>query len=179
MTVGHSITAIVGDIVEAPTDAIVNAANNELWMGAGVAGAIKRAGGDEIEREAMSKGPIRVGQAVATSAGRLPHKAVIHAAAMGFEDGRSIGASSETVREATIASLKFCNELGLESIAFPALGAGVGGFDLSKCAEVMVEAATSYLSHPDNHISKVVFVLRNENARQTFDEAITQGGFVP
>ncbi len=179
VTVGHSVTAIVGDIVEAGTDAIVNAANNELWMGAGVAGAIKRAGGDEIEREAMAKGPIRVGQAVATGAGRLPNKAIIHAAAMGFEDGHAVGASGETVRQATIAALTVCNELGLESIAFPALGAGVGGLDLSKCAEVMVETATSYLSHLENHISQVVFVLRNENARQTFEEAITQGGFVP
>ncbi len=179
MIVEPIVSAIVGDIVEAKTDAIVNAANNELWMGAGVAGAIKRAGGDEIEREAMARGPIRVGEAIATSAGRLPNKAVIHAAAMGFEDGHSVGASRETVRQATIAALQVCNELGLESIAFPALGAGVGGFDLSKCAEVMVETATSYLSHPDNHVTQVVFVLRNENARQTFDEAITQGGFVP
>ncbi len=179
MTVEPLVSAIVGDIVEASTDAIVNAANNELWMGAGVAGAIKRAGGDEIEREAMAKGPIRVGEAVATSAGRLPNKAVIHAAAMGFEDGRSVGASSETVRQATISALDVCNQLGLESIAFPALGAGVGGFDLAKCAEVMVETATSYLSQPDNHVTQIVFVLRNENARQTFDEAITQGGFVP
>jgi len=179
MSIAPTITAIVGDIVEARTVAIVNAANNELWMGTGVAGAIKRAGGEEIEREAISKGPIRVGEAVATGAGRLPYRAVIHAAAMGFEDGQSVGASQETVRAATVAALEICNEMGIESVAFPALGAGVGGFDLSKCAEVMVEAATTYLSHPDTHITEVVFVLRNENARQTFDEAITQGGFVP
>ncbi len=179
MTVGNSIVSIVGDITQVSTDAIVNAANNELWMGSGVAGAIKRVGGDEIEREAISNGPILVGQAVATGPGRLSNNAVIHAAAMGFENGRMVPASSETVRAATESALKVCNELGLASIAFPALGTGVGGLDLSKCAEVMVETVTSFLSHPDNHIRQVVFVLRNENARQTFDEAIRLGGFVP
>lgn len=179
MSVARSVTSIVGDITQMATDAIVNAANNELWMGAGVAGAIKRAGGDEIEREAIAKGPILVGEAVATGAGRLPNKVVIHAAAMGFENGAMVPATSETVRAATRASLEICNDLGLTSIAFPALGTGVGGLDLSKCAEVMVETATSYLSLPNNHIAQVVFVLRNENARQTFEEAIRQGGFVP
>jgi O-acetyl-ADP-ribose deacetylase (regulator of RNase III) len=179
MSAAHSIRTIVGDITEAPTEAIVNAANNELWMGSGVAGAIKSAGGEEIEREAISKGPIFVGQAIATGAGRLPYKAVIHAAAMGWENGEPVAASVETVRAATESALDVCNELGLTSIAFPALGAGVGGFDLSKCAETMTELVTTYLSHPDNHITQVVFVLRNENARQTFNEALQLGGFVP
>ncbi len=179
MSVARSVTSIVGDITEMTTDAIVNAANNELWMGSGVAGAIKHAGGAEIEREAISKGPILVGEAVATGAGRLPNKAVIHAAAMGFENGAMVPASAETVRAATHAALEACDDLGLTSIAFPALGTGVGGLDLSRCAQVMVEATTSYLSRPDHHVNQVVFVLRNENARQTFDEAIRQGGFVP
>ncbi len=179
MSVVRSINAIVGDITQVASEAIVNAANNELWMGSGVAGAIKRAGGEEIEQEAIAKGPILVGESVATGAGRLSNRAVIHAAAMGFEEGEMVPASTETVRAATRAALELCNQLGLTSIAFPALGAGVGGLDLSKCAEVMVETASSYLSHPNNHLRQVTFVLRNENARQTFDEAIRQGGFVP
>lgn len=73
---GSSIIAIVGDITAIDTDAIVNAANNELWLGSGVAGAIKRAAGDEVEREAMAQGPIQVGEAVATGPGRLPIKAI-------------------------------------------------------------------------------------------------------
>ncbi len=179
MSVARSITAIVGDITQVATEAVVNAANNELWMGSGVAGAIKLAGGEEIEQEAIAKGPILVGEAVATGAGRLPNRAVIHAAAMGIEEGEMVPASTETVRAATQAALELCNQLDLTSIAFPALGTGVGGLDLSKCAEVMVETASTYLSRPDNHVEQVTFVLRNENARQTFDEAIRQGGFVP
>lgn len=179
MSVGQSITAIVGDIATTTAGAIVNAANNELWMGSGVAGALKRAGGAQIEREAMAQGPIRVGQAVATSAGNLSARYVIHAAAMGVEDGVPIYASVETVAQATRAALDLCDQLGVESVAFPALGTGVGGFDLATCAEVMVEVASRYLSQPNTHLTQVVFVLRNEIARQTFEEAIEQGGFVP
>ena len=98
------IRLLQGDIAEAETDAIVNAANNQLWMGAGVAGAIKRKGGAEIEKEAVAKGPILVGEAVATGAGNLPARYVIHAAVMGqdlktdeakiqFDTGRTISAS--------------------------------------------------------------------------------------
>ena len=178
-TVGRNVLAVVGDITRMTTDAIVNAANTELWMGSGVAGAIKAAGGREVEQEAIAQGPIQLGEAVATTAGNLPNKAVIHAAAMGYEGGRMIGPTEQSIRNATVAVLLLCDELGLESVAFPALGTGVGGFDLAKCAEIMVEAATSYLSDPHSHVHQVVFVLRNENARQTFEEAIELGGAVP
>lgn len=174
-----AITAVVGDITTVEADAIVNAANTDLWMGSGVAGAIKRAGGDEIEREAVAKGPIGLGEAVATGAGRLSHQAVIHAAAMGYDaQGRMIPPSRETITGATRASLEVADELGLHSVAFPALGTGVGGFDLAECAEVMVETAASFLSQPDVQLRRVIFVLRNENARQTFEEAIEHGGAV-
>ncbi|HET7036826.1 MAG TPA: macro domain-containing protein [Thermomicrobiaceae bacterium] len=179
MSIGRSVLAVVGDITAMSTDAIVNAANTDLWMGSGVAGAIKQAGGEGIEREALAQGPIALGQAVATSGGRLPIKAVIHAAAMGYDGGQLLGPSAETIGQATRAVLALCDQLGLESVAFPALGTGVGGFDLARCAEVMVEAATSYLSDPTSHLRQVVFVLRNENARQTFAEAIELGGAVP
>ncbi|HEX7025309.1 MAG TPA: macro domain-containing protein [Gemmatimonadales bacterium] len=179
MSTGRTVTAVVGDITQVEADAIVNAANNELWMGSGVAGAIKAAGGEEIEREAMAQGPINVGEAVATTAGRLPHKAVIHAAAMGYQGGRMLPPSRESIGSATRAALALADQLGLESIAFPALGTGVGGFDLAEAAEIMVEAVTRHLSQPGSHVRKVVFVLRNENARQTFEKAIEQGGFVP
>lgn len=82
-----AIELVRGDITWVDTEAIVNAANNQLWMGAGVAGAIKRAGGEEIEREAVAQGPIEVGESVVTAAGRLPHRYVIHAAAMGTAPG--------------------------------------------------------------------------------------------
>jgi O-acetyl-ADP-ribose deacetylase (regulator of RNase III) len=147
-------------------------------MGSGVAGAIKRAGGEEIEREAVAQGPIPLGEAVATTAGRLPVKAVIHAAAMGYADGGMIPPTRASIADATRAALREADRLELTSIAFPALGTGVGGFDMAEAAEIMVETVMSYLSEPGRHLQQVVFVLRNENARQTFEEAIDQGGFV-
>jgi O-acetyl-ADP-ribose deacetylase len=171
------IEAIIDDITRVDTDAIVNAANIELWMGSGVAGAIKRAGGDEIEREAVSKGPIDVGGAVATSAGTLPHKSVIHAAAMGYQGGSMVPATAESIRDATTASLRVAEDEGLSSIAFPALGTGVGGFSTEECAGIMVQAVASYLrEHSGSSIEHVVFVLRDEAAQVHFQRAI--GRFV-
>lgn len=179
MAASPSVTAVVGDITRLGTDAIVNAANTDLWMGGGVAGAIKRAAGPEVELEAVAQGPIALGEAVGTSAGRLSNRAIIHAAAMGYDAaGRLIAPTRESIAGATRAALAVADRLGLESIGFPALGTGVGGFDLAEAAEVMVETVTRYLSEPDHHVRVVVFVLRNENARQTFEEAIDQGGFV-
>ncbi|HEX3722461.1 MAG TPA: macro domain-containing protein [Nitrolancea sp.] len=172
MAINRSITAVVGDITQATTDAIVNAANTDLWMGGGVAGAIKQAGGEEVEREAMTKGPIRLGEAVATTAGHLPMAAVIHAAAMGFTAGRMIPPSRQTIGEATRASLEVADRLKLTSIAFPALGTGVGGFDLAEAAAVMVDAVNDYFSRSESHVRRVVFVLRDEHACQIFRGAI-------
>src|SRR6266542_6416076 len=115
-----------GDITAVEIDAIANAANNHLWMGSGVAGAIKRAGGDEIEREAVAKGPIEVGDAVATGAGRLPARWVIHGAAMGAD----LRTDEELVRRTTRRCLEVADELGARSLALPAFGTGVGGLPL-------------------------------------------------
>jgi O-acetyl-ADP-ribose deacetylase (regulator of RNase III) len=167
-----SMIAVVGDITQAKTDAIVNAANTDLWMGAGVAGAIKRAGGEAVERDAIAQGPISLGEAIATTAGHLPMTAVIHAAAMGFASGRMIPPSRETIGDATRSSLEVAERLKLTSIAFPALGTGVGGFDLAEAATVMVAAVIDYSSRPDRQIHQVVFVLRDEHARQLFQNAI-------
>ncbi|MCS7257127.1 MAG: macro domain-containing protein [Thermomicrobium sp.] len=162
----------IGDITAADTEAIVNAANNRLWMGSGVAGAIKRAGGEEIEREAVAQGPIAVGEAVVTGAGRLPHKAVIHAAAMGYDEhGRMIPATRETVYAATRAALARCQERQLRSVAFPALGTGVGGLDLDTCAQAMVQAVRDHAASGAQFPERVVFVLRNEEAAQPFRRA--------
>ncbi len=168
------IIVLKGDITTIEADAIVNAANNRLWMGGGVAGAIKRAGGEEIEREALSKGPIKVGEAVATGAGRLKARYVIHAAAMGYDDqGQMIPPSSESIRSATINSLRLAEDLGLKSIAFPALGTGVGGFPLKEAANIMVKAVREYLSKGSN-LEKVIFVLFGDEAYQAFKEALEE-----
>jgi O-acetyl-ADP-ribose deacetylase len=159
------IEAIVGDITQASTDAIVNAANNQLWMGSGVAG------GDEIEHDAVSKGPIEVGDAVSSTAGRLPHKRVIHAAAMGFRGGSMIPATADSIRQATEAAMAVADAEGLASLTFPALGTGVGGFSTEECADIMVQTVASYLyDQADSRIDRVVFVLRDETAREEFDD---------
>jgi len=157
------ITLYQGDITQLATVAIVNAANNYLWMGAGVAGAIKRVGGVEIEREAVSKGPIPVGEAVATGAGRLKARYVIHAAAM----GQDLLTDAEKIRAATVNSLKRANELGLKSIAFPALGTGVGGFSYRQAAEVMIEAIRRHLAG-ETTLEEVVLALYGQQAYDAF-----------
>lgn len=163
----------IGDITAVATEAIVNAANNRLWMGSGVAGAIKRAGGEEIEREAVAQGPIRVGEAVVTSAGRLPYRAVVHAAAMGYaDDGSLIPATAERVYAATRAALARCAERDLRTVAFPALGTGVGGLDLATCAQAMVQAVRDHATHGAALPQHIVFVVRNEEAAEAFRRAI-------
>jgi len=151
---GKKIVLIQGDVTDSETDAIVNAANNHLWMGAGVAGAIKAKGGVEIEKEAMAKGPIQVGEAVVTSAGKLRAKYVIHAAVM----GQDLQTSEKYIRDATLNSLKRAEELKLASIAFPALGTGVGGFPIDMCAEAMINTAVKFLIEIKS-VKKIQFVL--------------------
>src|SRR5262249_51238893 len=123
-----------GDISQAQVDAVVNAANNHLWMGSGVAGALKRAGGSVIEREAVAKGPIEVGEAVVTSGGALPAKYVIHAAVM----GQDLQTDRFKISKATRNSLVRAREAGISSIAFPAFGTGVGGFPPDLAADAMI-----------------------------------------
>lgn len=166
-----------GDITQQPdVDAIVNAANTDLALGAGVAGAIRRRGGDEIDHQARALGPIRLGEAVATGAGRLPNKFVIHAAAMGYrtEDQRvpkrpGSLSSAAIIRNATLNSLRRAEEHKLASIAFPALATGVAGFPVEECAQTMLGAVRDYASErPGSSLRKVVFVLFGEEEYQTF-----------
>ncbi len=134
------VKILSGDITKSPTDAIVNAANNELWMGSGVAGAIKRLGGEIIEKEAMALGPIEVGDAIYTTAGDLPHTYVIHAASMGAD----LVTDDELVYLATLNSLYTADDLGLHSVAFPAIGTGVGGMSIEECASAMHRAIDEF-----------------------------------
>ncbi len=157
-----------GDITALAVDAIANAANDRLWMGAGVAGAIKRAGGEEIEREAVAKGPIPVGDAVATGAGRLQAKHVIHAAVM----GQDLVTNAELIERATRRTLEVAEELGLESVALPAFGTGVGGFPLGECARTMAGVARDF---PARSLRRVVFAVFGEEARRAFEAAVGAG----
>ena len=159
------LEVVSGDITALQVDAIANAANNHLWMGAGVAGAIKRAGGEEIEREAVAKGPIEVGDAVATSAGRLPARWVIHGAVM----GQDLRTNADLVRRTTESCLRLANELGAESLALPAFGTGVGGFPLEECARIMVDAAREHQGPP---LERVVFAVFGDEAKAAFEGAL-------
>jgi O-acetyl-ADP-ribose deacetylase len=156
-----------GDLTTFTADAIVNAANDHLWMGGGVAGAIKRRGGAEIEAEAVRKGPIPIGDAVATGAGRLPAHHVIHAVTM----GQDLTTNEQQIRSATRSALRVADGLDLRSIAFPALGTGVGGFPLDRAATVMVEEIATHL-RAGSGLSEVVCVVYDEAARAAFAAAL-------
>jgi O-acetyl-ADP-ribose deacetylase (regulator of RNase III) len=159
------LEVVEGDITVLDVDAIANAANNALWMGAGVAGAIKRAGGEEIEREAVAQGPIEVGEAVATGAGRLPTKHVLHGAVM----GQDLRTNEQLVRRTTESCLALADELGCRSLALPAFGTGVGGFPLDDCARIMVETARG---HEASSLERVVFAVFGGEARSAFEAAL-------
>jgi O-acetyl-ADP-ribose deacetylase len=155
-----------GDIAAVEADAVANAANDALWMGAGVAGALKRAGGAEIEHEAMALGPIALGDAVATTAGRLPARYVIHGAVMG-QDLRTDG---DLVRRTTRACLRVADELGCRSLALPAFGTGVGGFPLSGCARIMIEEARTF--EPQS-LRLVIFAVFGREAYDAFSSELS------
>jgi O-acetyl-ADP-ribose deacetylase len=161
------LEVVEGDIAAVEVDAIANAANNHLWMGAGVAGAIKRAGGEEIEREAVAKGPIPVGEAVATGAGRLPIRHVIHGAVM----GQDLRTNAELVEKTTRRCLEVADELGCRSLALPAFGTGVGGFPLDQCARLMVAQARAF--EPQS-LERVVFAVFGAEAAQVFESVVSQ-----
>jgi O-acetyl-ADP-ribose deacetylase (regulator of RNase III) len=159
------LEVLEGDITALEVDAIANAANNHLWMGAGVAGAIKRAGGEEIEREAVARGPIEVGQAVATDAGRLKATHVIHGAVM----GQDLETNAELVERTTRSCLELADELGARSLALPAFGTGVGGFPLDECAQIMIGVARAF--RPAS-LERVVFAVFGADARAAFERAL-------
>jgi O-acetyl-ADP-ribose deacetylase (regulator of RNase III) len=154
-----------GDIAEVEADAIANAANDHLWMGAGVAGALKRAGGDEIEHEAMAQGPIELGTAVATAAGRLHARYVVHGAVM----GQDLRTNAELVRRTTRSCLDVADELGCRSLALPAFGTGVGGFPLDECARIMVGEAQAF---EPRSLEYVLFTVRGQDAEAAFQAAL-------
>ena len=125
-----------GDIAAETTDAVVNAANNHFWMGAGVAGALKARDGASIEAEAMAQGPVEPGECVLTSGGRLKARHVIHAAVM----GQDLQTSSAIIDRATRSAMALAEAHGLTSMSLPAFGTGVGGFPIDACARIMIEA---------------------------------------
>jgi len=151
------------DITTLDVDALVNPSNSIGVMGGGVALAIKKAGGEEIEAEAMKKGPIHVGQAVATTGGKLHVKYVIHASTM-EKPAERIG--EENVRKAVHAALELARKLGVKIVAFPGMGTGVGGVGYLDAAKIMAHEAEKYSE------LEIIFVAYNEKMENAFKEAI-------
>ena len=154
-----------GDLTAWEVDAIVNAANNDLVLGGGVAGAIARRGGPSIQAECHAHGPIEVGQAAITGAGDLPAKFVIHQASMGI--GKRV--TEESLRSSTAAALQLAEEKKLASVAFTATGTGIGGFDIRRCAEIMIGETKRFTGSAKN-VRDIHFVLFDEDARDVFQQ---------
>jgi O-acetyl-ADP-ribose deacetylase (regulator of RNase III) len=152
-----------GDICDLEVDAIVNAANLSLWMATGVGGAIKRAGGDEIEFAAVRQGPVPLGGAVVTPAGRLAARAVIHAVSL----DRDRRTSGPIIEAAVRSAMSRAREIDATSIAFPALGTGVGGYPIEEAARITVETVRDELQHSPS-IQHVIFALRGGTAYEAF-----------
>ncbi len=157
------VQIVQGDITAMGVDAIVNAANNDLKLGAGVAGAIRKKGGPSIQEECDTIGPIAVGEAAITGAGDLPALYVIHAASM------SLGGETteDNLRSSVKNSLLIAKDKGLKSIAFPAIGTGVAGFAVDRCAEVMLKEVKEHLSGGTS-LEKIYFVLFGQDAYNAF-----------
>ncbi|MBI5116820.1 macro domain-containing protein [Candidatus Poribacteria bacterium] len=162
------IEVIRADITTLEVGAIVNAANNHLILGSGVAGAIRTRGGPSIQEECNRIGSIKVGEAAITGGGRLPAKHVIHAASMGDEP-----VSERSLRDSVRNSLLKGEEAGIASIAFPAIGTGVGGFPVKRCAEIMIYLAEQHLKGDSRSIRHVIFALFGESDKKVFEEALS------
>jgi O-acetyl-ADP-ribose deacetylase len=169
MSIGEAIVLQQGDLTESDVDAIVNAANNDLKLGGGLAGVIRRKAGDSIQRECDAIGAIPVGGAALTSAGKLKARHIIHAASMqlgGLTTGRALRAS-------TAHSLRIAAEKGLRTIAFPAIGTGIGGFPLSECAAIMLKEAAEHLKGPTS-LETIYFVLFDQKSLAAFEKALRE-----
>ena len=164
-----TVEVVQGDLTQQDVDAIVNAANNDLELGGGVAGAIARAGGPQIQAECRSVGRIEVGDAAITSGGDLTARFVIHAASMPL-GGRT---SADSLRRSTRRSLELARQRSLRSIAFPAVGTGIARFPLQECAQIMVEEVIAHSRKPTT-LRQVRFVLFGGDAESAFRDEVNR-----
>jgi O-acetyl-ADP-ribose deacetylase (regulator of RNase III) len=164
-----SVEVLDTDITALAVDAIANAANTQLLHGGGVAGAISRAGGPAVDEESRRKAPIGLGEAVATTAGDMPARWVIHAATMELGGPTS----ADVIRRATAATLWKAEELGAGSLALVAFGTGVGGFPLGDAAAIEVEEVRRHLAS-GSRLDRIVFAVHGDAAREAFERALAQ-----
>jgi len=165
---GKKIILTQGDITELSTDAIVNAANEDLILGGGVAGAIRKKGGPSIQEECNKIGRINVGEAVVTGAGNLKAKYVIHAVGPRYGEGNE----DEKLRNATWNSLLRATEKGCKSIAFPAISTGIFGFPKDRCASIMLKTAQEFLKQQETSLEEVVFCLYSKEDLEIFEKTL-------
>ncbi len=158
---------VSGDITEMDTEAIVNAANAQLILGGGVAGAIKRKGGPTIQKQCSEIGACLVGGAAITGAGNLKAKYVIHAVGPRMGEGNE----DQKLRNATLNSLKLADEKNIKNIAFPAVSAGIFGFPIDRCAEIMLQTTIDYLKG-DTALRRVVFCLFGKDSYDAFEKQL-------
>lgn len=168
MSLEDKIEIIKGDIAESSAEAIVNAANTELVLGSGVAGAIRNEGGACIQAECNHIGPIALGEAAVTGAGELNAKYVIHAA--GMRPGGQV--STESLRSSTLNSLLRAREIGVRTIAFPAIGTGVGGYPVGECALVMLDLCLEFLESDPGSFEIIYFILFDNDTYTIFEDTL-------
>lgn len=161
------IKLVKGDITEMDVDAIVNAANNYLILGGGVAGAIRQKGGEIIQEECNKIGPIAVGDAVITTGGNLKAKYVIHAAS-----GGSTPITAKSLENSVKNSLRRADEKGLKTIAFPAIGVGIFGFPVESCAKIMINTIKEYSQKEKSSLKTVYLVLFSDDIFSVFQRTL-------
>jgi len=171
---GVEVTTLTGDITRQRVEVIVNPANSQLIMGGGVAGAIKRTGGEVIEEEALKQAPVPVGKAIATGAGRLEAKYVIHAPTM---ERPAMQIGPENVRLAVKGALECAARLKLESVAFPSMGTGIGGLAPEEAAQAMISEIKSHIEKGTS-LKKIIFVGFRDDLAQAFSKEISES-FTP
>jgi O-acetyl-ADP-ribose deacetylase (regulator of RNase III) len=169
MDIAEKIVLQLGDLTEMDVDAVVNPANNDLQLGGGLAGIIRRKGGESVQRECNEIGAVPVGGAAITSAGKLKARYIIHAASM------QLGGHTMTraLRTATTHSLRIAAERGLRTLAFPAIGTGIGGFPLSECAAIMLHETVEHLKGPTS-LEKIYFVFVDPKALAAFEKIMRE-----
>ena len=168
-TQGRKLKLVEGNIVLLDAEAIVNAANKNLILGGGVAGAIRNAGGPSIQEECNTIGPIDVGEAAMTNGGNLKAKHVIHA--VGPVQGE--GQEEKKLRNAILSSLKIAEENKLKDIAFPAISTGIFGFPMQKCSEIMLKTAMEFLETHD-YPQEIIFCLYGQESYSIFEQTMNK-----
>ena len=167
---GRKLALVQGDLTELAVDAIVNAANSGLQLGGGVAGAIRTKGGPAIQEECNRIGPVRVGDAVVTGGGHLKASHVIHAVGPVYGEGNE----DEKLRDATFNSLERATEMGMKSIAFPAISTGIFGFPKERCAKIMLKTVSEFLRSRETSLESVILCLWSREDLHLFEKTLAE-----